>query len=86
MVSGLLKIFSLFALLNLCLALQDQAKDNGDVFIINYDSFDGDVDDISTTTPAPKAEDYVDFDEVIHNCNASFITPMCESRRIYHDV
>lgn len=83
MVSGLLKICSLFALLNLSLALQDQAKDNGDVFIISYDSFDGDVDDISTTTPAPKEADYVDFDEVVHNCNASFITPMCESGRIY---
>ncbi|EDV41818.2 Odorant-binding protein 84a, isoform A [Drosophila ananassae] len=70
------KICSLFALLNLSLALQDQAKDNGDVFIISYDSFDGDVDDISTTTPAPKEADYVDFDEVVHNCNASFITPM----------
>ncbi|XP_020813924.1 general odorant-binding protein 84a [Drosophila serrata] len=57
-------------------ALQDHAKDNGDVFIINYDSFDGDVDDISTTTPAPREADYVDFDEVNRICNASFITPM----------
>ncbi|KAH8340981.1 hypothetical protein KR059_011556 [Drosophila kikkawai] len=57
-------------------ALQDHAKDNGDVFIINYDSFDGDVDDISTTTPAPREADYVDFDEVNRNCNASFITSM----------
>ncbi|KAH8250195.1 hypothetical protein KR026_007349 [Drosophila bipectinata] len=76
MVSGLFKICSIFVLLNWSLALQDQAKDNGDIFIINYDSFDGDVDDISTTTPAPKEADYVDFDEVVRNCNASFITPM----------
>ncbi|KAH8369164.1 hypothetical protein KR009_003248 [Drosophila setifemur] len=57
-------------------ALQDQAKDNGDIFIINYDSFDGDLDDISTTTQAPREPDYVDFDEVNRICNASFITPM----------
>ncbi|KAH8281087.1 hypothetical protein KR054_010485 [Drosophila jambulina] len=71
---------SRFALLSQSLyyakALQDHAKDNGDVFIINYDSFDGDVDDISTTTQAPREADYVDFDEVNRNCNASFITPM----------
>ncbi|KAH8243153.1 hypothetical protein KR032_004999 [Drosophila birchii] len=71
---------SRFALLGLILysvkALQDHAKDNGDVFIINYDSFDGDVDDISTTTAAPREANYVDFDEVNRNCNASFITPI----------
>ncbi|EDW96386.2 general odorant-binding protein 84a isoform X2 [Drosophila yakuba] len=69
---------AVFAFLNLSLncakALQDHAKDNGDIFIINYDSFDGDVDDISTTTSAPRDADYVDFEEVIRNCNASFIT------------
>ncbi|XP_017049126.1 general odorant-binding protein 84a isoform X2 [Drosophila ficusphila] len=73
------KTWVLFALLSLCSvgcvkALQDQAKDNGDIFIINYDSFDGDIDDISTTTPAPREADYVDFEEVNRNCNASFIT------------
>nr|NP_001097700.2 Odorant-binding protein 84a, isoform C [Drosophila melanogaster]ABW08613.2 Odorant-binding protein 84a, isoform C [Drosophila melanogaster] len=61
---------------NCARALQDHAKDNGDIFIINYDSFDGDVDDISTTTSAPREADYVDFDEVNRNCNASFITSM----------
>ncbi|KAI8046542.1 general odorant-binding protein 84a isoform X2 [Drosophila gunungcola] len=69
---------AVFAFLSLSLhcgrALQDHAKDNGDVFIINYDSFDGDVDDVSTTTPAPREADYIDFDEVNRNCNASFIT------------
>ncbi|XP_001359755.3 general odorant-binding protein 84a isoform X4 [Drosophila pseudoobscura] len=74
------KTLAVVALLSLSLctikALQDHAKDNGDIFIINYDSFDGDVDDISTTTIAPRAADYVDFDEVMHYCNASFITPM----------
>ncbi|XP_033235820.1 general odorant-binding protein 84a isoform X1 [Drosophila pseudoobscura] len=85
MLSILFKTLAVVALLSLSLctikALQDHAKDNGDIFIINYDSFDGDVDDISTTTIAPRAADYVDFDEVMHYCNASFITPMCESRR-----
>ncbi|EDV48128.2 general odorant-binding protein 84a isoform X2 [Drosophila erecta] len=69
---------AVFALLSLgpncAKALQDHAKDNGDIFIINYDSFDGDVDDISTTTAAPRDADYVDFEEVNRNCNASFIT------------
>lgn len=61
-------------------ALSDRAKDNGDIFIINYDSFDGDVDDISTTTEAPRDPDYIDFDAIMHGCNASFITTMCEFR------
>ncbi|KAH8278727.1 hypothetical protein KR018_007874 [Drosophila ironensis] len=74
MFSGFLQICVVFAALSSALALQDQAKDNGDVFIINYDSFDGDVDDISTTTEAPRAADFVDFDEVTRTCNASFIT------------
>ncbi|XP_023176725.2 general odorant-binding protein 84a isoform X1 [Drosophila hydei] len=52
------------------------ARDNGDIFIINYDSFDGDVDDMSTTTQAARDPEYIDFDEIIHGCNASFITPM----------
>ncbi|XP_041565083.1 general odorant-binding protein 84a isoform X2 [Drosophila elegans] len=69
---------AVFAFLSLSLhcgsALQDHAKDNGDIFIINYDSFDGDVDDVSTTTPAPREADYIDFDEVNRICNASFIT------------
>ncbi|ALC45303.1 Pbprp4, partial [Drosophila busckii] len=54
----------------------DRAKDNGDIFIISYDSFDGDVDDISTTTVSSRAANYVDFDEVLRECNSSFITPM----------
>lgn len=61
--------------------LENRAKDNGDIYIINYDSFDGDVDDISTTTEAPRSEDYIDFDEISRQCNASFITPLCESWR-----
>ncbi|XP_016978364.1 general odorant-binding protein 84a isoform X2 [Drosophila rhopaloa] len=65
---------SLSLILNCAKGLQDHAKDNGDIFIINYDSFDGDVDDISTTTPAPRESDYIDFEEVNKNCNASFIT------------
>lgn len=60
-------------------AFSDRARDNGDIFIINYDSFDGDVDDISTTTQAPREAGYIDFDEIMHVCNASFVTPMCES-------
>lgn len=78
MYSGLVQTCAVVAFLSLSLncarALQDHAKDNGDIFIINYDSFDGDVDDISTTTPAPREADYVDFEEVNRNCNASFIT------------
>ncbi|XP_034132872.1 general odorant-binding protein 84a isoform X2 [Drosophila guanche] len=74
------KTLAVVALLSLGMctikALQDHAKDNGDIFIINYDSFDGDVDDISTTTQAPREAGYVDLDEVVRNCNASFITPM----------
>ncbi|KAH8417338.1 hypothetical protein KR222_009096 [Zaprionus bogoriensis] len=72
--------FALFVALSIRLAgawaLENQAKDNGDIYIINYDSFDGDLDDISTTTEAPRAADFVDFDEVSRLCNASFITPM----------
>ncbi|XP_017083484.2 general odorant-binding protein 84a isoform X2 [Drosophila eugracilis] len=76
MFSVLAKTCVIFALMSpiFAKALQDQAKDNGDIFIINYDSFDGDVDDISTTTPAPREADYVDFEEVNRNCNSSFIT------------
>ncbi|XP_034115789.1 general odorant-binding protein 84a [Drosophila albomicans] len=69
---------ALFAVLSLsCVqALEDHAKDNGDIYIINYDSFDGDMDDISTTTEAPRDPDFIDFDEVIRICNASFVTPL----------
>jgi len=59
-------------------ALEDHAKDNGDIYIINYDSFDGDVDDISTTTQAPRDPDFIDFDQVSRTCNESFITSLCE--------
>ncbi|EDW59521.1 general odorant-binding protein 84a isoform X1 [Drosophila virilis] len=62
--------------LGLTSAFSDRARDNGDIFIINYDSFDGDVDDISTTTQAPREAGYIDFDEIMHACNASFVTPM----------
>jgi len=86
MYSGLVQTCAVVAFLSLSLnyarALQDHAKDNGDIFIINYDSFDGDVDDISTTTPAPREADYVDFEEVNRNCNASFITSSSECREI----
>ncbi|EDW81324.1 Odorant-binding protein 84a [Drosophila willistoni] len=54
----------------------DHAKDNGDIFIINYDTFDGDLDDITTTTQAPREPDYIDFDEITHMCNQSFIIPV----------
>ncbi|KAH8404147.1 hypothetical protein KR215_010668 [Drosophila sulfurigaster] len=76
---------ALFAVLSLsCVqALEDHAKDNGDIYIINYDSFDGDMDDISTTTEAPRDPDFIDFDEVIRICNASFVTPLCESGQEY---
>lgn len=57
-------------------ALEDHAKDNGDIYIINYDSFDGDVDDISTTTQAPRDPDFIDFDQVSRTCNESFITSL----------
>ncbi|EDV93390.1 general odorant-binding protein 84a [Drosophila grimshawi] len=57
-------------------AIGDRAKDNGDIFIINYDNFDGDVDDISTTTQVPREEGYIDMDEIVHVCNTSFITPL----------
>ncbi|XP_017967879.1 general odorant-binding protein 84a isoform X2 [Drosophila navojoa] len=74
------KSIALLSTLSLCggliSALSDRAKDNGDIFIIDYDSFDGDVDDISTTTEAPRDPDYIDFDAIMHGCNASFITPM----------
>jgi len=84
MYSALVRACAVIAFLilspNCARALQDHAKDNGDIFIINYDSFDGDVDDISTTTSAPREADYVDFDEVNRNCNASFITSMSECK------
>lgn len=74
---------ALLTVLSICLGfvwtLENRAKDNGDIYIINYDSFDGDVDDISTTTEAPRSADYIDFDEISRQCNASFITPLCES-------
>ncbi|KAH8360275.1 hypothetical protein KR093_011833 [Drosophila rubida] len=57
-------------------ALEERARDNGDIYIINYDSFDGDMDDISTTTQVPRDPDFIDFDEVIRICNASFVTPI----------
>ncbi|KAH8310270.1 hypothetical protein KR044_000333 [Drosophila immigrans] len=70
---------ALFSVLSLSFgsqALEDHAKDNGDIYIINYDSFDGDIDDISTTTQAPRDPDFIDFDEIIRICNASFVTPL----------
>lgn len=81
--SKLRNTVALLTVLSICLGfvwtLENRAKDNGDIYIINYDSFDGDVDDISTTTEAPRSADYIDFDEISRQCNASFITPLCES-------
>ncbi|XP_030374255.1 general odorant-binding protein 84a [Scaptodrosophila lebanonensis] len=57
-------------------ALVDRARDNGDIYIVSHYTFDGDIDDISTTTPKPADPDYIDFDEITHICNASFITPI----------
>ncbi|XP_034488722.1 general odorant-binding protein 84a [Drosophila innubila] len=74
------KSIALLTVLSICfgsvVALEDRAKDNGDIYIVNYDSFDGDMDDISTTTQAPRDPNFIDFDEISRICNESFITSL----------